>query len=78
MTAVGQLETFPALSRMSVPGGRADVPVTRPGSLLVARTDLRACVENLNSSKAGYTDIPVAGQGAFVYNRFDDRVVWER
>ncbi len=24
MTELGQLETFPALSRMSVPGGRAD------------------------------------------------------
>jgi hypothetical protein len=33
--------------------------------------------ENNPVSGRGW-DIPVAGQGAFVYNRFDDRVVWKK
>ncbi len=38
MTAVGQLETFPALSRMSAAGGEADVARMWSELLLLAKS----------------------------------------
>ena len=38
ISAPGQSETIPALSRMSAPGGKADVPATWAESLLLAKS----------------------------------------
>ena len=52
--SLGQLETFPALPRMSVAGGKAGVPATWSDSLLVAEG-----VEEVGADRFCATIVPL-------------------